>query len=146
MSNERDWPFEKIPDKGLRPWFLSADGYLFALFTEVDEARRAKQSLLEQGVPDEDARLYASAEILGIESHRTEEGSNLARAVAAFTADDAVKRLYLDTARAGGAALWLFSPTEEAANRLVRLLADFDYILLRYYSPEGVVTIHGDVD
>ena len=65
MSNERDWPFEKIPDKGLRPWFLSADGYLFALFTEVDEARRAKQSLLEQGVPDEDARLYASAEILG---------------------------------------------------------------------------------
>jgi hypothetical protein len=45
-------------------------------------------------------------------------------AVAAFTADDAVKRLYLDTARAGGAALWLFSPTEEAANGLVRLLAD----------------------
>ena len=102
--------------------------------------------MLKQGVPDDDARLYASAEILGIESHRTEDGSNLARTVAAFTADDAIKRLYLDTARAGGAALWLFSPTEEAANRLVRLLADFDYILLRYYSPEGVGTIHGDAD
>lgn len=53
----------------------------------------------------------------------------------------AVKEHYLDLAKAGGAALWLFLPTEAASNRLVRLLADYDYSYLRYYGKEGVQDI-----
>ena len=55
-----------------------------------------------------------------------------------MTADATAKEQYLNNPKKGGAALWLFSPTEETSNRFVQLLADFDYSYLRYYGREGV--------
>ena len=144
MSGARDWPYDKATDKG-RPWFLTARDFLFALFPDPDEALRARQGLLAGGVADADVRLYTSDQILSIESERS-EGHPLARAIAAVTAERSVKKRYLDTAKAGGTALWAYAPTEESVNRFIRMLADYAYILLRYYGPDGVVDIRAHAD
>jgi hypothetical protein len=144
VTNEHDWPFERPAQGSLRPWFLSATGYLFALFADADAAAQAREGLLEQDISDADVRLYSSEQILTIEAQRDRESTNLAKAIAAVTVDRAAKKLYLDTARAGGAALWIFAPSAEAANRFARLLADYHYVLLRYYGDEGVVDIRVD--
>ena len=143
MSDDLAWPYDKATDKG-RPWFLAATDFLFALFPDPEEALRARQDLLAGGVPESDVRLYTSDEILSIESERSEHP--LARAIAAVTVDRSVKALYLDTAKAGGSALWAHAPTEESVNHFMRLLADYDYILLRYYGPDGVVDFRSDVE
>jgi len=146
MTEPHDWPFEK-PAKGtLRPWFFSAMGYLVVLLSDGEEARRAHRGLLEQGVPEQDVRLYGSEQILDVESRRQEERSHLAKAVAALTVDHAARSRYLDNAKAGGAALWLCAPTEDQADRLVRRLAECDYAAVRYYGDDGVETIRRDAD
>jgi hypothetical protein len=40
--------------------------------------------------------------------------------------------------------LWLYAPTEEDADRLVRELADYDYRSLRYYGSQGFEDILRD--
>ena len=146
MSDEDKWPFEIVEEQRLRPWFFSTSGYIFALFPEPEGARRARDGLHKNGVKLEEMRLYSSDEILSIESMRDAARSPVAKAVAAVTADPDAKERYLGTARQGGAALWLFAPTEVAASRLVRLLADHRYSYLRYYGEDGVVDIRLDID
>jgi hypothetical protein len=146
MTNERDWPFEKLAEGTVRPWFLSATGYLFALFEDASEGVRARQGLLDRNVPDGDLRLYDSEQILSLESRRSQERSPVTKAVAALTVDAAVRDLYLETARTGGSALWVFAPTDDAANRFIRLLADYDYVLLRHYGEKGVVDFRPGAD
>ena len=41
----------------------------------------------------------------------------------------------------GGSALWLYTPTHESADRLIGLLADYDYVSWRYYRSEGAEVI-----
>jgi hypothetical protein len=143
MAEPHDWPFERSAGGSLRPWFLSAQGYLSVLFTAGDEAVRARDGLVREGVPAEDVRLYPAEEILRIVARIQAERSALARAVAALTVDPDAREDYLDTARAGGAALWLFAPTAERADRLVRLLSDYEYGSARYYGEDGVEKITG---
>lgn len=146
MTQPHDWPFEK-PAKGtLRPWFFSAMGYLAVLFGDDEEGQRALHGLLQRGVPEDDARLYTSGQILGILAHIREERSALAKAVAALTADPGAKKRYLENAEAGGSALWLFAPTEEQADMFVRLLADYNYVSARYFGHDGVQEIVRDTD
>jgi hypothetical protein len=127
MTKDRDWPYGRLADRGVRPWFLSATGYLMVLFHDAEEARRAAHDLEERGIPQDDMRLYSGEEILEIESRFGEERSNVARVVEAMTADRDVKTRYVDNARAGGAALWLFAPRKDgrsvdASARRPRLL------------------------
>ena len=142
MTEPREWPIERPP--GLRPWFFSAMGYFGVLFKDPREAERAQRGLIEHGVPAADVRLYTSAQILDTESRLDTERSLLAKALAALTADRAARRRYLDNAAGGGAALWLYAPTEEDADRLVRELADYDYRSLRYYGGQGFEDILRD--
>ena len=87
MTEPHDWPFEQ-PAKGiLRPWYLTAAGYLAVLFPESTEAQRAQQGLLERGVPGHDVRLYHAEEILNIASCLQQERSALAKTIAAVVAD-----------------------------------------------------------
>jgi hypothetical protein len=146
VTEPHDWPFEKRAKGSLRPWFFSAQGYLAVLFRDGEEAQRAQRSLLEHGVSEEDVRLYTSEQILGIVSRLQEERSSLAKAVAALTIDRAARERYLDNARAGGSALWIFAPAEGHADLLVRLLADYDYASVRYFGKDGVQEIAGDAE
>jgi hypothetical protein len=133
----------------MRPWFLSAEGYLMVLFETLEEAQRAQRGLLEHGLPQEDTRLYTSEQMLSSQSRLAAERSALAKAVFAVTADPPTRRRYLDTAGKGGAALWLFAPSHDDAHHLVRLLADYDHLSVRYYGDDGPEDIlrpnrHGD--
>ncbi len=146
MTEPHDWPFEQ-PAKGtVRPWYLTAAGYLTVLFSDPAEAERARAGLLERGVSADDIRLYGAEETLAIVSRLQQERSIVAKAVAALVADPAAKQRYLDNARAGGAALWLFAPTKDRADQLVGLLADYQYRSLRYYGQDGVADVHRDAD
>jgi hypothetical protein len=136
-----DWPFDQSAEGTVRPWYLTATGYLVVLFGDPEEAHRAHRGLLERGVPREELRLYESEELLRNISRLREERSIVARAVAALVADPDAKRRFLDNARTGGAALWLVAPTRRRADQLVGLLADYNYSSLRYYGDEGVVDL-----
>jgi hypothetical protein len=62
MTEPHDWPFEQPVRGSLRPWYLTAAGYLAVHFPDSQEAQRAKQALLEWGVPADDIRLYDAEE------------------------------------------------------------------------------------
>jgi hypothetical protein len=64
MTASHDWPFEQPARGTLRPWYLTAAGYLAVLFPDGQEAQRAKQGLLQRGVLANDVRLYDAEEPL----------------------------------------------------------------------------------
>ena len=144
MTEPRDWPIDR--PASLRPWFLSATGYLGVLFEDHTEAQRAQRSLVEHGVPGQDIRLYTSEQILDTEARLKAERSSLAQVIATVTADHELRRRYLDTAAAGGAGLWLYAPTRQRANQLIQLLAGYDYRLLLYLGDDGSEAIVRDPD
>jgi hypothetical protein len=146
VTEPHDWPFERSAEGTLRPWYLTATGYLVVLFSHPDEARRARSGLLDHKVSQEDIRLYESEEIQRILARARKERSILARAVYALAADPSVKQRMLDNLRIGGAVLWLVAPTRDRADHLVGLLADYSYSSLRYYGEHGVADIHQDAD
>jgi hypothetical protein len=146
VTEPRDWPFERPAEGTLRPWYLTATGYLVVLFSDPEEARRAQRGLLDHSVSQDDVRLYESEEILRIVSRLQEERSILAKAIAALVADPGAKQRFLDNACTGGAALWLVAPTKDHADHLVGLLADYSYSSLRYYGDDGVADLQRDAD
>jgi hypothetical protein len=105
MTESHDWPFEQPAGGSLRPWYLTATGYLVVLFSDLQEAERARRGLVEAEVSEQDLRLYASEEILDILARLQKERSVLARAVAALAADASARQRFLDNARTGGASL-----------------------------------------
>jgi hypothetical protein len=146
MTESHDWPFEQPAGGSLRPWYLTATGYLVVLFSDLEEAERARRGLVEAEVSEQDLRLYASEEILDILARLQKERSILARAVAALAADASARQRFLDNARTGGAALWLVAPTRDRADQLVGLLADYGYRSLRYYGEDGVTDLQREAD
>ena len=146
VTEPHDWPLEKSAEGTLRPWYLTATGYLMVLFRDHAEAQRAHQGLIERGVAPEELRLYEAEEILRNLARLQEERSILAKAVAALAADPGTRQQFLDNARTGGSALWLVAPTKDRADQLVGLLADYSYSFLRYYGQEGVSDLQRDAD
>jgi hypothetical protein len=51
MTEPQDWPFEQPAQGTLRPWSLTATGYLEVLFSDPEEAQRAQRGLLQRKVP-----------------------------------------------------------------------------------------------
>ena len=146
MTEPPDWPLEQPAEGTVRPWYLTAHGYLVVLFRDPAEARRAQRGLLDRRVPAEEVRLYESEELQRNLSRLREERSLLAKAVDALVADPDARQRFLENARAGGAALWLVAPTKDRADQLVGLLADYGYSSLRYYGQDGVSDLQRDAD
>ena len=144
MTESHDWPLERPAEGTLRPWYLTATGYLVVLFGDPEEAGRAHRGLVEHGVPAGEVRLYDAEELLRNMSRLQQERSLLARAVAALSADPPAKQRFLENARGGGSAMWLVAPTRSRAQKLVGLLADYGYSSLRYYGDDGVADLERD--
>jgi hypothetical protein len=89
---------EQPAEGTLRPWYLTATGYLMALFSHPEEAQRARSGLLQHQVSREDIRLYESQEILRILARAQAQRSILAKAVFALAADPSVKQRILNNA------------------------------------------------
>jgi hypothetical protein len=102
MTEPHDWPFEQPARGTLRPWYLTATGYLAVLFSDSQEAQRAQRGLLEWGMPENDIRLYQAEEILSIASRQQQERSTLAKTIAALVTDREARQRYLGNAQAGG--------------------------------------------
>ena len=60
VAEPHDWPLEQSAEGTLRPWYLTATGYLMVLFSHPEQAQRARSGLLDHKVPQEDIRLYES--------------------------------------------------------------------------------------
>jgi histidinol-phosphate/aromatic aminotransferase/cobyric acid decarboxylase-like protein len=99
MAEPHDWPFEQPARGTLRPWYLTAAGYLAVLFPDGQEAQRAKQGLLQRGLLANDVRLYDAEEVLSIASRLQQERSILAKAIAAVVSDREARQRYLGNAR-----------------------------------------------
>jgi hypothetical protein len=104
VTEPHDWPFEQPAEGTLRPWYLTATGYLMALFSHPEEAQRARSGLVQHQVSQEDIRLYESQEILRILARAQAQRSILAKAVFALAADSSTRQRVLDNAHTGGAA------------------------------------------
>jgi hypothetical protein len=146
VTEPHDWPLEQPAEGTLRPWYLTATGYLVVLFRDPAEAQRAHRGLIERKVAAEELRLYEAEEILRRVARLQQARSILAKAVAALVADPGAKSRFMDNARIGGSALWLVAPTKDRADQLVVLLADYSYSSLRYYGQEGVSDLQRDAD
>jgi hypothetical protein len=145
VTEPHDWPPEQSADGTLRPWHATAAGYLAVLFEDPEEAKRARRALQRQGVAEGDLRLYDGEETLLIAARLQQERSILAKAINEVVVDHRLRDRWLANAKAGGSLLWLYAPTKDRANRLVGLLADFQYGTLRYFGERGVEDITGDV-
>ena len=145
MTEQRDWPPEQSAKGTLRPWHYTAVGYLAVLFEDLEEAQRAQRGLQQRGVPEGDLRLYDGEELLRIASRLQQERSILAKAINEIVVDQQAEKRWLGNARAGGSFLFLYAPTREQANRMVRLLADYQYGSLDYFGEHGVEVIERDV-
>jgi hypothetical protein len=146
VTERRDWPPEQSAKGTLRPWHDTAVGYLAVLFEDPEEAQRAQRGLHQQGVPEGDLRRYDGQETLGIAARLQQERSILAKAIKEIVVDHRAQQRWLDNARAGGSLLFVFAPTRERANRMVGLLADYQYGSLDYFGEHGVEVIERDVD
>ncbi len=145
MTEQRDWPLERSAEGTLRPWHYTAVGYLAVLFEDPEEAKRAQRGLRERGVPEGDLRLYDGEETLHIASRLQQERSITAKAIKEIVVDHRAETRWLGNATAGGSLLFVFAPTKERANRMVRLLADYQYGSLDYFGEHGVEVIEQDV-
>jgi hypothetical protein len=101
MPEPHDWPFEQPARGTLRPGYLTAAGYLAVLFSDRQEAQRARRGLLEWGMPENDIRLYHAEEILSITARQQQERSPLAKTIAALVADREARQRFLGNAKAG---------------------------------------------
>jgi hypothetical protein len=146
VTEQRDWPPERSAKGSLRPWHDTAVGYLAVLFGDAEEAQRAQRGLQQRGVPEGDLRLYDGEETLRIAARLQQERSILAKAIKEIVVDHRAERRWLGNARAGGSLLFVYAPTRERANRMVGLLADYQYGSLDYFGEHGVEVIERDVD
>jgi hypothetical protein len=79
-------------------------------------------------------------------SRLQQERSLLAKAIKEIVVDHRAEKRWLGNARAGGSLLFVYAPTKERANRMVGLLADYQYGSLDYFGEHGVEVIDRDVD
>ena len=145
MTEQRDWPPEQSAKGKLRPWHDTAVGYLAVLFEDPEEAQRAQRGLPQQGVPEGDLRRYDGEETLRMASRLQQERSILAKAIKEIVVDHRAEKRWLGNARAGGSLLFVYAPTRERANRMVGLVADYQYGSLDYFGERGVEVIERDV-
>jgi hypothetical protein len=145
VSEQRDWPPEQSAKGTLRPWHYTAVGYLALLFEDPEEAQRAQRGLQQRGVPEGDLRLYDGTETLRVAARLQQERSTLAAAIKEIVVDHRAQERWLSNARAGGSLLFLYAPSKEHANRIVGLLADYQYGSLDYFGEHGVEVIERNV-
>jgi hypothetical protein len=120
-------------------------GYLAVLFADPEQAQRAQRGVQQRGVPEGDLRLYDGKETLRIAARLQQERSILAKAIKEIVVDPRAEKRWLSNARAGGSLLFLYAPSKQHANRIVQLLADYQYGALDYFGEHGVEVIERDV-
>jgi hypothetical protein len=144
VTEQRPWPPEQSAKGTLRPWHDTAAGYLAVLFADPEEAQRAQCGLQQRGLPEGDLRLYDGEESCASRRACSRNAPSWPRQS---------RRLWSTTGQnsAGWATpgqavpSFCLCPTKERANRMVGLLADYQYGSLDYFAEHGVEVIERDV-
>jgi hypothetical protein len=119
-----------------------ADGFFVAVLADDSEGRGAVKDLVAAGLAQHDLKLYTSQEILQIHERYVERRTVTAKVAGVFMDDDAGRDLYLGYAEDGRCALWVRLPDEAEVPKVLRALADREYLHARYYGVDGVDDFH----
>jgi hypothetical protein len=138
-ENAGSWPMDLDQLLGV---VFRAEGYLVAILAERDEGHRAKAALEAAGVAQDDMKLYPSEEILEIHERYIERRTVAGKVVGVFMDDNAGRDLYLTYAQEGRSALWVRLPDKADVPKVLRVLADREYLHARYYGEDGVEDFH----
>jgi hypothetical protein len=128
------WPMDI--EQLLSPVFR-AEGFFVVILADTGEGQKTAVALEEAGVSRNDLKLYTSDDILGIHEQYLERRSTVAKVAGVFMDDDAGRDLYLGYARDGRCGLWVRLPDKADVPKVLRVLADFDYLHMRYYGADG---------
>jgi hypothetical protein len=119
-----------------------AEGYFVAILADESEGQAAMEGIADAGLAQHDLKLYTSEEILEINERYVERRSIGAKVAGVFMDDDAGRDLYLTYAADGRCALWVRLPDKADVPKVLRVLADRDYLHARYYGGDGVEDFH----
>ena len=139
------WPTgmtDRDPDLSSRPLVFDPQGFLVAILENASRAEAAAAALREAEFAEEDLRIYTSEQILEDRERFLEQRSVPGRVVGAITDDPETIELYYGYAREGRSALWVHVPEEGDAQRVLRCLADHDYLHIRHYGHGGQRDFH----
>jgi hypothetical protein len=139
MDEDRDvFPMD-VTDKSSRPWKFRPQGYLVVILADDEEAERAETALHQNGVGEQDVKLYTGGQIL--ENHELYMGRRgvLIKAAGALADDEEGRELYLKYAREDRCAMWVRIPDESNVAKALRVLADYRTFHARYYGDESQV-------
>ncbi len=139
MKDASSWPMDI--EQLLSPVFR-AEGFFVVILPDTGEGQEAATALEEAGVARSDLKLYTSDNILAIHEQYVERRSTVAKVVGAMMDDDAGRDLYLGYADEGRSALWARLPDKTVVPKVLRVLADRDYLHARYYGEDGVQDFH----
>jgi hypothetical protein len=131
-----------VTDPSSRPWKFQATGFLVAILADTAEAQRAEVALIEGGFLPQDIKLYTGNQTLENNVVYMERRDVTAKVVGAIIDDSEGLELYLDYAREDRCALWLRLPDESVVPKVLRVLADFDYLHARYYGDDKHTDFH----
>jgi hypothetical protein len=123
-------------DPSPRPWKFRPEGYLVVILSDTDEAQRAEADLVSNGVAPRDIKLYTGKQILA--NYEVYAGRRTAtdKVVGSVVDDSEGRELYLGYAREDRCAMWVRIPDEENVPKILRVLADHEYVHTRYYGSE----------
>jgi hypothetical protein len=144
-ANEVAWPTgmsEHDPAARDRPLVFNPQGFLVAILEDADQAEQAKAALAAAGFAERDLRVYTSQQILDSWERFQAERSLAQRVAGAVTDDPDTIELYFGYARAGRAALWVYVPDDDDADRAVRGLADHRVLHFRHYGHNSQQDLH----
>ena len=136
-EDENTFPMDfYVRDSSPHPWKFKPEGYLVVILSDVDEAQRAEADLVSDGVAPRDIKLYTGKQIL--ENYEVFAGRrNIAdKVVGSVVSDSEGRELYLDYARRDRCAMWVRIPNEDDVPKALRVLANHDYVHMRYYGSE----------
>ena len=139
-DRELKWPFGTSDGGPLsRPLLPNLDNVLIAIVDDADEGQRIVTALHELGLAKERVRPYTAEQILAhneiIRANRGCKG----RLIGALVDERKAIADYVAYAREGRSAVWVLVDDRYHANRVIRLMADYGVMLVRYYDDSNRV-------
>ena len=134
-DSENTFPMD-VTDPSSRPWNFRPSGYLVVILASSEEAQRAETALVAEGFASRDVKLYTGKEILDNHEEYMKRRGATSKMEGSMVDDVEGRELYLGYARDDRCAMWVRIPDEEDVPKALRVLADHDYVHMRYYGSQ----------
>ena len=140
-DRENTFPMDVI-DPSSRPWKFRPRGYLVVILASSEEAQRAETALVAQGFATRDIKLYSGKKILDDQEEYMSRRGVTSKIVGSLIDDVEGRELYLGYARDDRCAMWVHIPDHGEVPKVLRVLADHDYLHTRYYGSAQQTDYH----